>query len=147
MSLLALDRGAVRPATEAFDLTLTEVALLERAVPGEALIISAGERVFLDIVASPAEKQLFDTRPPSKRSGIGSGARVPLPNRLLTRRLRRPTVIIAGRRNAPCTSSTTRSRAGIARLRCQRGDDVHDRSSCGRPVTVEPTPAALYQTM
>ncbi|MBV9324739.1 MAG: hypothetical protein JO352_13230, partial [Chloroflexi bacterium] len=61
--LLALDKGAVRPATEAFDLTPTEVALLERAVPGEALVICAGERVFLDIVASPAEKQLFDTRP------------------------------------------------------------------------------------
>src|SRR5207244_8490817 len=61
--LLAMDKGAVRPATEAFELTPTEVALLERAVPGEALVMCAGERVFLDIVASPAEKQLFDTRP------------------------------------------------------------------------------------
>ena len=61
--LLALDKGAVRPATEAFGLTPMEVALLERAVPGEALVMCAGERVFLDIVASPAEKQLFDTRP------------------------------------------------------------------------------------
>jgi hypothetical protein len=37
--LFALDKGAVRPATEAFDLTPTEKALLERALPGEALVI------------------------------------------------------------------------------------------------------------
>ena len=60
---------------EAFDRTPTEVALLERAVPGEALVICAGEGVFLDVVARPAEQQLFDTRPPNRRSAIGSGDR------------------------------------------------------------------------
>ena len=58
-----MDRGALRVATGAFELTLTEVALLERAVPGEALVLCAGERVFLDVLASPAEQELFDTRP------------------------------------------------------------------------------------
>ena len=58
-----MDRGALRVATGAFELTLTEIALLERAVPGEALVLCAGERVFLDVLASPAEQELFDTRP------------------------------------------------------------------------------------
>ena len=61
--LLAMDRGALRVATGAFELTPTEIALLERAVPGEALVLCAGERVFLDVLASPAEQELFDTRP------------------------------------------------------------------------------------
>jgi hypothetical protein len=61
--LLAMDKGALRVASAAFELTPNEVALLERAVPGEALVLCAGERVFLDVVASPAEQQLFDTRP------------------------------------------------------------------------------------
>ncbi|MGI9147815.1 MAG: hypothetical protein ACR2IK_14900, partial [Chloroflexota bacterium] len=61
--LLAMDRGALQVATSAFDLTPNEVVLLERAVPGQALVLSAGERLFLDIVASPAEQELFDTRP------------------------------------------------------------------------------------
>jgi hypothetical protein len=61
--LLAMDKGALRVATSAFDLTANEVALLERAVPGEALVMCAGERVFVDVVASPAEQALFDTRP------------------------------------------------------------------------------------
>jgi hypothetical protein len=39
------------------------VALLESAVPGQALVLCAGERLFLDISASPAEQELFDTRP------------------------------------------------------------------------------------
>jgi len=61
--LLATDRGALRVATTAFDLAPTEVQLLESAVPGQALVLCAGERLFLDIVASPAEQELFDTRP------------------------------------------------------------------------------------
>jgi hypothetical protein len=61
--LLAMDRGALRVATGAFELTPVEVALLERAVPGEALVLCAGERIFLDVEASQAEKELFDTRP------------------------------------------------------------------------------------
>jgi len=61
--LLALDKGAVRPARKDFDITPTEVSLLERAVPGEALVNCTDERLFLDIVASPTEHQLFDTRP------------------------------------------------------------------------------------
>jgi hypothetical protein len=39
------------------------VASLERSVPGQALVLCAGERVFLDVEASPDEKELFDTRP------------------------------------------------------------------------------------
>ena len=74
--LLAMDRGALRVATGAFELTPTEVALLERAVPGEALVLCAGERVFLDVLASPAEQKLFDTRPAEQaernRQGRGS---------------------------------------------------------------------------
>src|ERR687886_893085 len=58
-----MDRGTRRVATGAFELTPTEIALLERAVPGEALVLCAGERVFLDVLASPAEQELFDTRP------------------------------------------------------------------------------------
>ena len=58
-----MDRGALRVATVAFDLTPNEVTLLEGGVPGQALVLCAGERLFLDIVASPAEQELFDTRP------------------------------------------------------------------------------------
>jgi len=58
-----MDKGALRVATEAFELTPNEVALLERAVPGEALVLCAGERIFMDVVASSAERELFDTRP------------------------------------------------------------------------------------
>jgi hypothetical protein len=61
--LLAMDIGALRVASEAFDLTPIEVASLERSVPGQALVLCAGERVFLDVEASPDEKELFDTRP------------------------------------------------------------------------------------
>jgi hypothetical protein len=61
--LLAMDRGALRVATDAFHLSPNEVALLEGAVPGEALVLCAGERLFLDVIASPAEQELFDTRP------------------------------------------------------------------------------------
>jgi len=61
--LLAMDKGALRVATEAFELTPNEVALLEGAVPGQALVLCAGERLFLDVVASSAERELFDTRP------------------------------------------------------------------------------------
>jgi hypothetical protein len=61
--LLAMDKGALRVASEAFDLTPIEAASLERSVPGQALVLCAGERVFLDVEASPDEKELFDTRP------------------------------------------------------------------------------------
>jgi len=61
--LLAMDKGALRVATSAFELTPNEVALLEGAVPGQALVLCAGERMFLDVVASSAERELFDTRP------------------------------------------------------------------------------------
>jgi hypothetical protein len=64
--LLAMDKGALRVATQAFDLTPREVASLESAVPGQALVLCAGARVFLDVEASPDEKELFDTRPPEQ---------------------------------------------------------------------------------
>ena len=52
-----------RVATSAFELTPNEVTLLDGAVPGQALVLCAGERMFLDVVASSAERELFDTRP------------------------------------------------------------------------------------
>jgi len=61
--LLAMDKGALRVATEAFELTPSEVTLLEGALPGQALVLCAGERIFLDVVASSDERELFDTRP------------------------------------------------------------------------------------
>jgi hypothetical protein len=56
---------------EAFNLTPNEVASLERSVPGQALVLCAGQRVFLDVEASPDEKELFDTRP-SEPADVGS---------------------------------------------------------------------------
>lgn len=59
-------------ATGAFELTPTEIALLERAVLCEALVLCAGDRVLLDVLASPAEQELFDTPPAEQRSAIAS---------------------------------------------------------------------------
>ena len=138
----------MRPATEAFDLTPTEVALLERAVPGEALVICAGERVFLDIVASPAEKQLFDTRPAEQAERNRKRRRGPVPQSLCQPCCgARRRSALARQRSASRTSSTIWKPIQIVRLRCQRGDNVHEQSDSrmaahlvGRPVTkAEPT--------
>src|SRR5919202_909808 len=61
--LLALDGAALQVATDGFGLTPREAGLLQMAAPGEALILSAGQRAFVEIVATAQERQLASTTP------------------------------------------------------------------------------------
>jgi type IV secretory pathway VirB4 component len=61
--LLHMDAGALRTAAEAFSLTRPEIAALESAGAGEALLLCAGERQLISLLASDKEKELFSTTP------------------------------------------------------------------------------------
>jgi hypothetical protein len=61
--LLAMDSVALETASEAFALTPRERACLQTAAPGEALILCAGARQFVHVVASDHERQLYSTTP------------------------------------------------------------------------------------
>jgi type IV secretory pathway VirB4 component len=61
--LLHMDAGALRTAAEAFSLTRPEIAALESAGAGEALLLCAGERQLISLLASDKEKDLFSTTP------------------------------------------------------------------------------------
>jgi hypothetical protein len=61
--LLHMDAGALRTAAEAFSLTQPEIAALESAGAGEALLLCAGERQLISLLASDKEKELFSTTP------------------------------------------------------------------------------------
>jgi hypothetical protein len=58
-----MDAGALRTAAEAFSLTRPEIAALESAGAGEALLLCAGERQLISLLASEKEKELFSTTP------------------------------------------------------------------------------------
>jgi hypothetical protein len=79
--LVHLDAGAVRTAAEAFALTQPEQAALGTAGPGEALLLCAGQRQLITLVASTKERELFSTTPAElaarnrrRRDGAGAGA-------------------------------------------------------------------------
>jgi hypothetical protein len=61
--LLAMDTVALETAAEAFALTPRERACLQTATPGLALILCAGTRQFVHVVASNYERQLYSTTP------------------------------------------------------------------------------------
>ncbi len=61
--LLHMDAGALRTAAEAFALTRPEIAALEMAAAGEALLLCAGERQLISLLASDKERELFSTTP------------------------------------------------------------------------------------
>jgi len=61
--LLALDSGVLETAAAGFGLTPHEVGLVQGAAPGEALLLCAGERVFMEIVATEHERLLASTTP------------------------------------------------------------------------------------
>jgi hypothetical protein len=55
--------GALRTATDTFALTRTEIAALESAGAGEALLLCAAERQLISLLTSDKEKELFTTTP------------------------------------------------------------------------------------
>jgi type IV secretory pathway VirB4 component len=61
--LLHMDAGALRTAAEAFALTRPEIAALETGSAGEALLLCAGERQLINLLASDKEQKLFSTPP------------------------------------------------------------------------------------
>jgi hypothetical protein len=61
--LLHMDAGALRTAAEAFALTQPEIAALETAGAGEALLLTAGRRHLISLLASKTEQELFSTTP------------------------------------------------------------------------------------
>jgi type IV secretory pathway VirB4 component len=61
--LLHMDAGALRTAAEAFTLTRPEIAALETAGAGEALLLTAGHRELISLLASDKERELFSTTP------------------------------------------------------------------------------------
>jgi type IV secretory pathway VirB4 component len=61
--LLHMDAGGLRTAAEAFVLTQPEVSALEVASAGEALLLTAGRRQLISLLASRYEQELFSTTP------------------------------------------------------------------------------------
>jgi hypothetical protein len=58
-----MDAGALRTAAQAFALTRPEIAALESAGAGEALLLCAGQRQLISLLASDKERELFSTTP------------------------------------------------------------------------------------
>jgi hypothetical protein len=83
--LLHMDAGALRTAAQAFALTQPEIAALEVAGAGEALLLAAGRRHLISLVASRTERELFSTTPAElavrnrQRRHAATDARPPAP--------------------------------------------------------------------